>query len=410
MAERKKILFVINTLSRAGAENALMALLRKLLREHGDEYELSLFVITGQGEMADEIPEGVKLLNGEYHDESVLSTAGRKLLRKTCLRVLFKDGNVFRLFPYLVSNLAGMIAAKDFRADKLMWRVLSDGAEKTGDHYDLAVAFIEGGSTYYVADHVKADKKAAFVHIDLELAGYTRKLDGYCYRQFDRIFAISKEVKNTFSGVYPEYAEKADVFHNIIDPVRILEMSASGEGFDDGFTGLRIVTLCRLAKQKAIEVSAVAMHMMKPFLEEKGIEARWYVFGEGDQRPLIEEYIKRYGLEESFVLCGTVRNPYPYIAEADLYVHATRYEGKSIAVQEAQVLGKPIIASDCSDNSNQITDGVDGILCEFNPKAVAEAVCRLISDKDLMERLGKAASEKQKKIEDDTDKLTGLIR
>ena len=48
---RKKILFVINTLSRAGAEMALLELLRKLDKE--DTYELSMFVLMGQGEMID---------------------------------------------------------------------------------------------------------------------------------------------------------------------------------------------------------------------------------------------------------------------------------------------------------------------------------------------------------------------
>ena len=53
---RKKILFVINTFSRAGAEMALLDLLRKMdesNRESGKiQYDLSLFVLMGQGELA----------------------------------------------------------------------------------------------------------------------------------------------------------------------------------------------------------------------------------------------------------------------------------------------------------------------------------------------------------------------
>ena len=54
----KKVLFVINTMGRAGAEMALLELLRRLKKE---ELELSLFVLTGQGEMLQELPEGVRL-------------------------------------------------------------------------------------------------------------------------------------------------------------------------------------------------------------------------------------------------------------------------------------------------------------------------------------------------------------
>ena len=43
--------------------------------------------------------------------------------------------------------------------DKLLWRAISDGARRFPEEYDLAVAFLEGGSAYYVADHVRAKKK-----------------------------------------------------------------------------------------------------------------------------------------------------------------------------------------------------------------------------------------------------------
>ena len=43
----KKILFVINTLGGAGAENALLTLINKI----PDNYEISLYVLTGQGEL-----------------------------------------------------------------------------------------------------------------------------------------------------------------------------------------------------------------------------------------------------------------------------------------------------------------------------------------------------------------------
>lgn len=49
----KKVLFVINTLGCAGAETALIELLKSLDEK---EYELSLYVLMGQGEMIDKIP------------------------------------------------------------------------------------------------------------------------------------------------------------------------------------------------------------------------------------------------------------------------------------------------------------------------------------------------------------------
>ena len=56
----KKILFVINTLGRAGAETALLELLRRL---DAEEYEISLYVLLGQGEMISQVPQRVASLS-----------------------------------------------------------------------------------------------------------------------------------------------------------------------------------------------------------------------------------------------------------------------------------------------------------------------------------------------------------
>ena len=51
----KKILFVINTMGRGGAEMALLELLRSMRKR---EFEVSLYVLTGQGELVQQLPEG----------------------------------------------------------------------------------------------------------------------------------------------------------------------------------------------------------------------------------------------------------------------------------------------------------------------------------------------------------------
>lgn len=129
-------------------------------------------------------------------------------------------------------------------------------------------------------------------------------------------------------------------------------------------------------------------------LKEAGYPVRWYVLGEGDQRKKLEKQIGALGLSEDFVLLGAVKNPFPYYTQADLYIHATRFEGKSIAIQEAQTLGCPVIASDCNGNREQIVDGQDGILCELTPEAIAASVVRLLNNEEERKRLGRTAAEK----------------
>lgn len=383
----KKVLFVINTLGCAGAETALIELLKSLDEK---EYELSLYVLMGQGEMIDKIPENVKLLNDHYCKDSVLSKQGKQAMMKTVWRSFWENGNVFGKFAYIVRTFSAMRRTGKFQPDKILWRVISDGSPRFEETYDLAVAYLEGGSTYYVADHVKAKKKAAFIHIDYESSGYTKGMDRNCFDKIDRIFTVSDEVKKHFLNVYPKYQDKVKVFHNIINQDEIRRKAEEGTGFEDHFDGVRLLTVGRLTYQKAYDIAIDAMKRIK----DRGYKVRWYILGEGNERPALEKKVKELGLEKEFLMPGAASDPFPYYKQADIYVHATRFEGKSIAIQEAQTLGCAIIASDCNGNREQIVQGKDGLLCQLDPESIAETVISLVEDRDKRIRLGNAAKEK----------------
>ena len=384
----KKILFVINTLGYGGAERAMLNLFTVLGSE---KYEISLFVLTGQGELVHEVPEYVQLVNDKYNDVSVLTGEGRKVLMKNVLKAGIGKGLFVRRASYLRKNLRNMRKKGRVQPDKLCWRILSDGAPVQKDEYDLAVAYLEGGATYYVADHVKAKKKAAFVHIDYGKAGYGRELDLGCYDSFDHIFTVSDEVKEHFLEVYPEYEEKVSVFHNMVNQDRIRRMAEQGEGFDDDFNGYRILTIGRLTEQKRYDIAIEALAQLKKICD---VPVRWYVLGEGELRESLEQQIRDSGLENDFLFLGVKSNPFPYCKQSDFYVHATGFEGKSIAIQEAQTLGKPILATDCSGNREQIEDGVDGRLCPLTPEDISKQLLWMIEHPEECRSYGEKAKEK----------------
>lgn len=380
----KNVLFVINTLSRAGAETAMLELLRCI--DHRS-YNVSVYVLTDQGEMVRELPPHVHLLNRSYCDRSVLNTSGRFHLLMRIIQKMAHRNALGKNIGYLWTQFFRMLRSGKVRWDKLMWRVISDGSEVFPEEYDLAVAFLEGGATYYVAEHVKARHKVAFVHIDYSRAGYNRQMDKDCYAEMDRIFTVSNEVRTAFLSVYPELSERVEVFHNIINWDRIRKSAQMEGGFADGYSGIRLLTVGRLTEQKALDLSVQAMKLLK----EEGIRARWYVLGEGEERASLNRLIRKLGLEEDFILLGSVDNPYPYYRQADIYVHASRHEGKSIAVQEAMCLGCPVVLSDCSGNREQIDDGVEGLMCDLTAESIAEYIRLLIRDESLRKCYGQAA-------------------
>ena len=147
----------------------------------------------------------------------------------------------------------------------------------------------------------------------------------------------------------------------------------------------------RLTYQKGYDIAIEAMRILKT----SGKKVRWYVLGEGELRRQLEKKIACLGLQDDFVLLGAVLNPYPFYVQADIYVHATRFEGKSIAVQEAQILGCAIVVSDCNGNRELLTDGEDGIICALTPVAVADSIAVLLEDEGKRKWLGHMAEKKR---------------
>lgn len=394
----KKVLFVINTLGGAGAEKALIELLKHFPRE---QYEVSLYVLLDQGELISQIPKHVKVLNREYSDASVLSKEGKKVLNRKIWKRLWIRGAVLRNIPFLFRNTFVMLKKGKISPDKLLWRVMSDSGQCIKEHYDMAVAYLEGGATYYVHDHINADWKFTFLHVDYGFAGYTRELDKNCYLDFDRIFTVSDEVKKSFVKVYPECSQNTYVFHNLIDQKEIRRKAGLPGGFEDSYDGKRILTVGRLTAQKAYEISIDAMKILK----DHGVKARWYVLGEGELREKLQSQINRLGLQEDFVLLGAKTNPYPYYRQCNLYVHATRFEGKSIAIQEAQTLGCTILVSDSSGNREQVIQGEDGMMCSLTPEAVSRNIEELLKNPQKCRELGQKASVKLSSEDKDVLKL-----
>ena len=384
----KKLLFVINTLGCGGAERALLNLLGVLGQE---KYEISLLVLTGQGELVRDLPTYVTLINQNYNASPVLTAEGRMYLMKAVLQAGVCKGLFLKRFDYLLKNLLRMTKEGRIRVDKLFWRVLAEGAPALEEEYDLAVAYLEGGATYYVADRVKARKKAAFIHIDYLQAGCRRELDLDCYDKMDHIFVVSNEVKDNFLEVYPEHSGKVSVFHNLMDQNHIIRLAEKRKGFEDDFQGIRILTVGRLTFQKRYDVAIEAMALLK---KKSPVPVRWYVLGEGELRSSLEHQIRKLGMESDFCLLGVRTNPFPYYRECDLYVHAVGYEGWGIAIQEAKILGKPILATNCCGIREQIVQGVDGRLCQLDPQSICDEILWMIGHPQACKEYGQNARER----------------
>ena len=97
--------------------------------------------------------------------------------------------------------------------------------------------------------------------------------------------------------------------------------------------------------------------------------------------------IKENRLEDSFILLGKKINPYPYMNNADLIVQASRWEGKSVVLDEAKILGKPILATAYATVKDQVINGKEGVIVEMNAEAIALEIEHLIKDKSILSNI-----------------------
>jgi glycosyltransferase involved in cell wall biosynthesis len=366
------------------------------------DVECSLYALIPRGEMFDKVPSQVRILNPRVSSGSVLSARGRIVIFVRMVRAFFYRFTGFRMLPYLFRNGKLQKAAGRMQYDKLLWRLLAEGTPPLRESFDLGVAYIEGASVYYLADRVQAMKKASFLHIDYTAAGYHPMMDQNCYDRIDRIFTVSNEAGRRFAEIYPQHAGKLSLFRNIVDRQAVLRKAEDGEGFADSYAGVRLVTVGRLARQKGYDIAVQAMAKIVSL----GYDARWYVIGDGPERKALEKLILKLGMREHFILLGAKSNPYLYIREADLYVQPSRFEGWGIAVEEALILKKPVLASNCTGVAEQIVSGQNGILCAPDVTELAAQLKRLLSNPQEMRSLATGTLAKP----GDTAGLTKLLK
>jgi glycosyltransferase involved in cell wall biosynthesis len=125
-------------------------------------------------------------------------------------------------------------------------------------------------------------------------------------------------------------------------------------------------------------------------LREGSFEA--VVVGGGPEREAVEAEIGRLGLERSVQLAGERGDVPALLAGSDVFVLSSRSEGLPVSVLEAMAAELPVVASDVGGLAELVVDGESGILVPpGDPESLAEALRRLIGDRDLRRKLGAAA-------------------
>jgi glycosyltransferase involved in cell wall biosynthesis len=160
-----------------------------------------------------------------------------------------------------------------------------------------------------------------------------------------------------------------------------------------------------LSTEKGIDL---AVETCKILVKNKP-KIKWFVVGDGPERENLEQKIRENNLENNFFLLGLKENPYGFLNQCTIYVQPSRYEGKSIAVDEAKILKKPIVVTNFSTAKDQICSEENGIITEMNSNALANSILHLIENRELMEKFSLNLGCEKLGTEDEIHKLYDLI-
>lgn len=392
---RKKILFVIDSLNSGGAEKSLVSLLNLL---DYNKYEIDLLTFKEGGLYSSLLPKAVRLIEipdiFQKMKFSILDLIKRREFKFILWRI--KTSINLRYTPKLTNISHGA---------QLMWRNLDSVISKLNTEYDIAIAYSQGTPTYYVAEKVKAKRKLCWVNIDYEFARYNRDFDLNYYQKFNNIVAVSNLCADVFKRVFPEFENKTVIMYDIISKNLIDKMANKENGFNDNFQGIRILTIGRLVYQKGYEYAIEAAK----YLKDKNINFKWYSIGEGDLKNKLEKMVDKYNLQNNFEFLGTFINPYPFIKHCDIYCQPSRFEGFGLAIAEARILNKPIVATNFEIVYDQIEDRKNGLVVDMNVESVANGILELINNKELTNNITEYLKTEKKGNVEELDKFYEMI-
>ena len=200
-----------------------------------------------------------------------------------------------------------------------------------------------------------------------------------------QFIAISGGVKDVLlkGGVT---GERVEIVFSGIDPARFID-AGDGSAFKRKY-GVKqgeivIGNIAALTDHKG----QVYLVDAAPRVIERFPNARFFIVGEGELRPMLQERIDRLGLGGKMILTGFLRDVGDALAAMDLFVLSSHLEGLCTSLLDAMIMRVPVVATRTGGVPDVVKDGTNGYLAEpRNPEQLADCIIRLLEDRDARSR------------------------
>lgn len=341
-----KIAFIVQAFRQGGANRSLQYLLQAL---DGTENDVSLFALSHQGPY--------RSVFERYH------IVPEDFLASTLLADLSQEPpSIRRLVRWVLRTLFRLLRISGISTHNLFFHNARRCIEQQG--FDVVVAFQEGTVTDFVAP-LGVSRKLAWIHSDyanyLTLA--EKKPELTMYSRFEGIVCVSEFTASRFRELLPGLNSRVEVINNVMgqESIRHQAMQPAVHPLfvKEGYT---LISVGRLDPVKRFaHIPAIAAQ-----LKSSGLKFRWFIIGSGPERENIAKLQNDFGVTDCVVMLGELNNPYTIMAASDVLISLSESEACPMGVQEAKILGVPVLSTDYGSAKEFVIEGEGGCVVKLN--------------------------------------------
>ena len=357
-----RILIVNGHLHVGGVEKSLLNLLKTV---DYSQHQVDLLLVEDLGEYYNEIPPEVRII---YFD--LKPTYGSM---KNVLLQAIREKNFALAYQKIILTLANKISKRC-----LPGLIIPKEIQKS---YDCAIAYRVGMPLDLVSYVIDAKIKCAWWHHGA--FDYSNKevcAWNYAFNYIDHIVCVSNASRKMIEPFFQGMRSKMCVIPNMIIPEEIQKMANEFNPYENIIGARILVSVGRLSVEKHM---ADAIDAMRQLLLKGYDNVIWYLLGDGPEREVIEHRIQAYELQNRIRLIGSQANPYPYIKNADVFVHPSWIESQGICVLEAMALRKVCVVVRSEGTDEFVVDNYNAIQSEQTIDSLTEAIEEALASNEI---------------------------
>lgn len=232
-----------------------------------------------------------------------------------------------------------------------------------------------------------------YTSTDRKMRVYNR-LDRWSLPSADRLITVCHAFARELSRRTGVTLDDISVLHNSIrpqPPATETEAEVLRSRFGIANDERLVLAVGRLSKEKAHIDLIAAFSCLGGSNPE--IKAKLIIVGEGPERTRLEAAADSFGCKERVIFAGQLSDVWPFYFASDVFALPSHSEGSPNVLLEAMTAGIPIVATEVGGVPEMVEHNESALLVPANaPPALAAAIARVLTNKDLAQRLTAQAS------------------